>query len=145
MKKTAILLTALWLLAAVPQARAQYYNTGQSPASLRWKSIGNDSLQVVFPDGFGKQAHRTLFYMDTVRSRISYGYPLPPLKTPVMMTTENFFSNGLAMMAPRRIEMGGIPAIDTYSEPWLKQLATHEYRHMVQFGNVNRSTVKVFG
>ena len=63
MKKTAILLTALWLLAAVPQARAQYYNTGQSPASLRWKSIGNDSLQVVFPDGFGKQAHRTLFYM----------------------------------------------------------------------------------
>ena len=145
MKKTAILLTALWLLAAVPQARAQYYNTGQSPASLRWKSIGNDSLQVVFPDGFGKQAHRTLFYMDTVRSRISYGYPLPPLKTPVMMTTENFFSNGLAMMAPRRIEMGGIPAIDTYSEPWLKQPATHEYRHMVQFGNVNRSTVKVFG
>ena len=94
MKKTAILLTALWLLAAVPQARAQYYNTGQSPASLRGKSIGNDSLQVVFPDGFGKQAHRTLFYMDTVRSRISYGYPLPPLKTPVMMTTENFFSGG---------------------------------------------------
>ena len=105
MKKTAILLTALWLLAAVPQARAQYYNTGQSPASLRWKSIGNDSLQVVFPDGFGKQAHRTLFYMDTVRSRISYGYPLPPLKTPGMMASEYFFSIGLAMMDPPPIGM----------------------------------------
>lgn len=146
MKRTIMLLAAVVLLAGCPQTgRAQYYNTGQSPASLRWKSVGNDSLKVVFPDGFGRQAHRMLFYMDTVRSSIAYGYPLPPLKTPVLMTTENFFSNGLAMLAPRRIEIGGIPAIDTYSEPWLKQLATHEYRHMVQYGNINRSTVKVFG
>ncbi len=144
MKKIFPLLSALLLTFAFP-AQAQYYNTGQSPASLRWRAIGNDSVTVVFPDGFDRQARRTLFYMDTVRSRIAYGYPLPPLRIPVRMTTENFFSNGLAMMAPRRIEMGGIPAIDTYSEPWLKQLATHEYRHMVQFGNINRSTVKILG
>lgn len=146
MRKIAIVLlaAALSLSAILNGAYAQYYSNGQSPASLRWKTLGNDSLKMVFPDGFEAQARRTLFYMDTVRSRINYGFRLPPLRTPVMMTTENFYSNGLTMLAPKRIEIGGIPAIDTYSEPWLKQLATHEYRHMVQFGNINRSTVKVF-
>lgn len=145
MRRTLLLLAALLLSGtAFNRAQAQYYNTGQSPASLQWKSLRTDSLEIIFPDGFGRQAHRLLFYMDTVRGAISHGYALPPLRTPVVIATEDFYSNGLAMLAPRRIEIGAIPAIDTYSEPWFKQLATHEYRHMVQYGNINRSTVKVF-
>lgn len=138
------LAATLSLSASANAVYAQYYSNGQSPASLRWRTLGNDSLRMVFPANFEAQARRTLFYMDTVRSHINYGFQLPPLRTPVVLTTENFYSNGLTMLAPKRIEIGGIPAIDTYSEPWLKQLATHEYRHMVQFGNINRSTVKVF-
>lgn len=140
--------TALMLIGALGAggtACAQYYNTGQAPASQRWSMLGSDSLRMVFPVGFEGQARRTLFYMEQASPAIAHGYQLPPLRTPVVFWTENFYSNGLSMLAPRRIEMVGIPAIDTYSEPWLKQLATHEYRHMVQYGNLNRSTVRVFG
>ena len=139
--------TALALIGALGLggvACAQYYNTGQAPASQRWSMLGSDSLRMVFPVGFEGQARRTLFYMEQAAPSIAHGYPLPPLRTPVVFWTENFYSNGLSILAPRRIEMVGIPAIDTYSEVWLKQLATHEYRHMVQYGNLNRSTVRVF-
>ena len=145
-RRIAILAAVTTLLLTLPcNVSAQYYNTGQSPASLRWSSISSDSLRVIYPSTADLMARRVLFYMDSLRRRISYGYPLPPLRTPVVMHTENFSSNGLAILAPRHIEMGAIPAISTYSEPWLKQLASHEYRHMVQYGNLNRSTVKVFG
>ena len=145
-RRIAILAAVTTLLLTLPcNVSAQYYNTGQSPASLRWSSISSDSLRVIYPSTADLMARRVLFYMDSLRGRISYGYPLPPLRTPVVMHTENFSSNGLAILAPRHIEMGAIPAISTYSEPWLKQLASHEYRHMVQYGNLNRSTVKVFG
>lgn len=138
-------LAILCSVAFSQQAAAQYYNTGESPASQRWKSLGNDSLRMIFPDDFEYQARRTFFYMNTLRPYINYGFSHNPLRAPVIFKTENFFSNGLGMLAPKRIEIGGIPSIKTYSEPWLKQLAAHEYRHMVQYGNVNQSTVKVFG
>lgn len=142
-----ILTTVIALVALVgaTDAAAQYYNTGQSPASTRWGTIGNDSLRMIFPLPYEHHARSVLFYMDSVRNDISYGFSHGPLRTPVVFHTENFLSNGLAMLAPRRIEMMGIPAISTYSEPWLKQLATHEFRHMVQYGNINRNTTKVLG
>ncbi len=138
-------LSALLTLCAVQRAAAQYYNTGQTPASQRWFTLGSDSLRMVYPAGFEDGARRALCYMETARGGISHGFAHGPLPTPVVFKTETFLSNGLAMWAPRRIEMVGIPAANTYAMPWLKQLAVHEYRHMVQFGNVDRSTVRVLG
>lgn len=124
-------------------ASAQYFNNGQAPASLRWNILRCDSLRIIYPRGYDNQARRTLYYMEYAQPYVSYGFKLPPLKTPVVLNTENFLSNGISILTPKRIEIGGLPAIETYSEPWLKQLATHEYRHMTQYSNVNRSTVKV--
>lgn len=141
-----VILLALIMISAANSYRisAQYYNTGQAPASLHWKMIKSDSLRIIYPQGFDAQARRTLYYMEYVRPSVNYGFKLPPLKTPVVLNTQNFLSNGISILTPKRIEIVGIPSIDTYSEPWLKQLAVHEYRHMVQYANVNRSTVKVF-
>ncbi len=138
-----LVLTVVGLSAVCGDLSGQYYSTGQAPARQKWDQIATDSLRVIYPREFEDNARRTLFYMDAVRPYISYGFTHVPLKTPVVINTENFFSNGLAMLAPKRIEIGGIPSIDTYSNTWLKQLATHEYRHMVQYANINRSTVRV--
>lgn len=122
---------------------AQYYSTGQTPAGQRWMSVKSDSLRMVFPREFQDGARRAMFYMDYARPYIGYGFDLGPMKTPVVFKTENFYSNGMAMLTPKRIEMVSVPAADNYAEPWLKQLSVHEYRHMVQYNNVNRNTVKV--
>ena len=126
-------------------ARSQYYDTGQTPARQRWLQVKSDSLRMIFPREFETGARKTMFYMDAARPYVNYGLTHGPLRTPVIFKTENFYSNGLAMLAPRRIELVAVPSGDTYAEPWLKQLAVHEYRHMVQYGNINRNTVKVLG
>jgi len=139
---------ALLLCAAslfwVSAARAQFYSTGIEPASLRWRQLKTPDLRVVFPEGSEGIAARALKYMDTVRHYVSFGYTYGTMRTPLVLHTRNFLSNGLVMWAPKRIEFVAAPESDTYSEPWLKQLATHEYRHNVQYNNQNRGWTKAF-
>ena len=139
------LLCTLLLLLGAPALRAQFYSNGTSPASVRWNILRSDSVRVVYPREYESGARRILYYMNTVRPYVSWGFRHGPLRTPVVVHGRTFLSNGLSIEAPRRIEMTGVPAADTYSEPWLKQLSVHEYRHMVQYGNLNRSTVRVLG
>ena len=51
-------------------------------------------------------------------------------------------SNGLVMWLPKRVEFLSAPAVDGYSMPWIKQLVAHEYRHAVQYNNLNVGFVK---
>ncbi len=139
-----LILAVFVVLSGYGELSGQYYSTGQAPARQKWNSIATDSLEIIYPREFDGNARRTLFYMEAARQHINHGFSHAPLKTPVVINTENFFSNGLAMLAPKRIEIGAVPDITPYSTPWLKQLAVHEYRHMVQYANINRSTVKVF-
>lgn len=142
MKRILLFLVIILSSGAAAPLRAQFYSNGASPASLRWGQIRTDSLRMIFPLEFEDNARRTLYYMDSVRPHVGYGFRYGPLRTPVVMHTENFFANGLGILAPKRIEIGGLPGLTPYATPWLKQLAAHEYRHMVQYANINRSTVK---
>lgn len=137
-----ILLSAAALLTA-RSARAQYYDWGVDPASIRWERIASDSLKIVYPDSYEPFARRAMLYMQTAGKDIDYGFRRPQLKIPVVLHTENLTSNGIVIWAPKRIEILAPPAIDTYSMPWLKQLAAHEYRHAVQYNNLNRHTFRV--
>lgn len=121
---------------------AQYYDLGQSPASIRWKQIRTSWNRLVFPENYQGQAIRLMKYLDTIRPIIGYGFRYGPMRMPVVMHTQNFSSNGLVMWAPKRMELIVPPNIETFAEPWLKQLATHEYRHSVQFNNTNRHFIR---
>lgn len=134
----------LWMLGCLPAA-GQYYDMGRSPASMRWQTIRTPHNRLIYPDSYDANARRMLFWLDTVRSSVGHGFRYGTMFTPVVFHTENFTANGMMMWAPRRMELLTIPAADTYSEPWLKQLASHEYRHNVQFNNINRRFVRVLG
>ncbi len=121
---------------------AQYYDWGPSPASVRWRTIKTPELKLIFPADFEDNARRVAWYLDTVRTHIDYGFRHGAMRTPVVMHTQNTNGNGMVMWAPKRIELISAPAA-SYSEPWLKQLAIHEYRHNVQFNNLRRGTNRV--
>ena len=123
-------------------ARAQYYSWGADAAALRWKHLRTEDVRVVFPDTASALAHRTLYYIQAVRPTITHGFSHPPLKIPFVLHTENFQSNGLVMWMPKRIEFLTTPSVDSYSMPWVKQLVAHEYRHAVQYNNLNRGVIK---
>lgn len=138
-----VLVLALFLLGS-KSAQAQYYSWGADAATLRWQSLHTDDVRLVFPDTASALAHRTLHYIQAVRPFIGHGFSHPPLKKiPFVLHTENFQSNGLVMWMPKRIDFLTSPAVDGYSMPWTKQLVAHEYRHAVQYNNLNRGLIRV--
>ncbi len=144
MRRTGAIILVL-LLCSVFSASGQYYSWGGSPASVRWRSMRTPDVRMIYPSGGGRLASRMLFYMDTVRRSVGYGFDRGPMRIPVVMHTGNMVSNGIVMWAPKRMDIIAAPSIDTYSEPWLKQIACHEYRHAVQYNNINRGMIRILG
>lgn len=101
-----------------------------------------DSYRVVYPDTAANIASRMMYYLDAVKDDISYGYRYPAMSIPFVVHPENFNSNGLVMWMPRRVEFLSTPSTNSYATPWVKQLIAHEYRHAVQYNNLNRGVVK---
>jgi len=143
LKKAFRILLAAFVLLTAERAAAQYYSWGADPASLRWRTLRTDDVQIIYPDTVEDIARRTLFCIDRVRPYIGYGFRYPALRLPFVMHPENFRSNGLVMWLPKRVEFLTSPAVESYSMPWYKQLVAHEYRHAVQYNNLNRGVIRV--
>lgn len=130
--------------ASVPSTgSAQYYVTGTDPASLKWNQIKNKNNRLIFPDYYLPKARVLSCYMDTVTPYISYGLMPKIDKFPIVLHPTNLYSNGLVTWAPKRMELYPMPAVESYAMPWLKQLAVHEYRHVVQMSNLNVGITRV--
>ena len=121
---------------------AQYYSWGVDSPKHRWQQMKSDKYRVVYPDTAINIASRMMYYLDAVKDDISHGYRHPAMSIPFVVHPENFNSNGLVMWMPRRVEFLSTPTINSYATPWLKQLVSHEYRHAVQYNNLNRGVFK---
>ncbi|MBO5882765.1 MAG: hypothetical protein J6Q21_05955 [Alistipes sp.] len=137
-----LMMVVLGGLLSTESAVAQYYSWGVDPPSYRWRTMKSDNYSVIYPDTATKIANRMMHYLDAVNGDISYGYRHPQMPIPFVVHPANFLSNGLVMWMPRRVEFLSTPEIRGYSMPWTKQLVAHEYRHAVQYNNLNRGIVK---
>ena len=139
--------TVFLLLAALVVCRpasAQYYSWGADAPSFRWRSLGGNSFRVIYPDTLGHVARQSAYYISAVQPDISHGFRFGAIPDmPFVMHPENFQSNGLTMWMPKRIEYLAIPDVSDFSMPWHKHLTAHEYRHAVQYNNLNRGVVRV--
>lgn len=138
-----ILLLVVALLLCGPVS-AQYYSWGADAENLSWRKIKGDKMSVIFPDTATELAYRTMHYVKAIQPTIDFGFRFGAMDIPFVIHPENSVSNGMVMWLPKRVEILSSPSIDSYSMPWLKQLAAHEYRHAVQYNNLNHGWVKVF-
>jgi len=144
-----ILLYLLLLLGCTVVLQAQYYSTGQDPASVKWSQIKTDSFRIVFPENFlsHSQYLANILQLTTKYETKSLKAKVP--RMPFLLHTSSTISNGLTVWAPRRIELYTCPPQDIYPEDWLEQLVLHEYRHAVQTSKMNQGFSKalyyVFG
>ena len=129
-------------LLAIEQSSAQYYSWGADPTSFKWRQMRGEKYRVVYPDTARHIAERMTLYLDAVSNDIAFGYIHPQMSIPFVVHPSNMLSNGLVMWLPKRVEFLSTPDIDGYSMPWTKQLIAHEYRHAVQYNNLNRGIVK---
>lgn len=143
MKRLTILIGLILCgLFASERVVAQYYSWGTDPLSFSWRQMKTKEYRVVYPDTAQNIASRMMYYLDAVKDDIDYGYRYPQMSIPFVVHPSNFMSNGLVMWMPRRVEFLSTPEINGYSMPWTKQLIAHEYRHAVQYNNLNRGVIK---
>jgi hypothetical protein len=137
------LLTSLFLsLGNIVHVHAQFYLTGNDPASLRWKQIRTEQVQVMFPEGFEARAQEltnTLHYLANRPSR-----SLSAENRPISVVLHNLEaqSNGFVTWAPRRMELYTLPAPGQHAQDRLQSLAIHEMRHVVQMDRMNQAIPK---
>lgn len=122
---------------------SQYYNPGQEPFGTRWCEHKNDSLYLIFPKGSEAVASDYLQYHYSAFQRAMDDYQLNSFRIPVILHPSSILSNGFVVWTPRRVELVTTPDLDNSSEPWLKTLAIHETRHVVQIQSLNKGVFRV--
>lgn len=135
MKRCFILL--IMSLFSLARAGAQYYDTGQDPASLRWLQIRTPHFRVIYPDDFGVEAFRYAHLLEESFEKLSLLYPGVRTNIPVIIHNHSMQSNGYVSWAPRRMELYPLPGQDNLPMHPAEQLAVHETVHMLQLGSLN--------
>ncbi len=121
---------------------AQYYESGQDPASLKWKKIESSHFKVIYPESFASEGQRLTNLLEYAYSLVSHSLDHKPKKIPVIVHNYSVESNGFVAWAPKRIEMYPVPLADSYPQDELEQLVLHELRHVVQMDKLNRGFSK---
>lgn len=122
---------------------AQYFQTGQDPASIKWRQINTDNFQLIYPDYFEQQAQKLAHVMEKVYEYQSKSFQHRPQKISIILHTQTVQSNGLVAWAPKRSEFYTTPHQRIYAQDWLHQLAIHEFRHVIQIDKVNTELPKI--
>lgn len=135
----------LLLATALPQAvQAQFYYNGRGPMNIQWRQIKSPHYKLIYPDYYAPTAVALAGFMDSIAPTITHGFTRTPQRLPVVLRTQDLYSNGEVVWAPKRMElMTTAPAADIYADPWLKQLAVHESRHVVQLSSLRSGLTRV--
>ncbi len=141
MRYQVILLSAILLLPA-KVSDAQYYNTGQDPASLKWMQIKTDRGTVIYPKSYGSEGIAFAQSLDEAHSKLVSLYPEKKYKIPVVIHNLTTQSNGYVAWAPRRMEIYPTPGQNTIPLDPQEQLSIHELTHVLQMKSLNRGFSK---
>ena len=135
---------ALFGIAATTQcANAQFFLQGTNNAKTKWNQQKSDSYKIIYPQNFETTANRIANLLDTIAPCARFGMIRSNIPIPIVLETQNQYSNGMVVWAPKRMELVTTAPETTYATPWLRQLAIHEYRHAVQISNLNVGLGKV--
>ncbi len=124
-------------------AVAQFHNTGRGRTSTVWSQIDSSDYRVVYPEGYFSKASGVSLLLDSIYPYIDYSLNTDIKKVPIILRTENLYSNGYVVWAPKREELVMTPALGQYALSWSKQLTVHESRHVAQISSLNHGLTRV--
>ena len=131
-----ILFIAAHLAILFPVAAQESFTLQTNPTSLRWRQVNTPNFRILFPKGFDVQAQRMANTLEHIREPEAATMGGVPKKISIVLQNQSSISNGFVTLAPRRSEFFTMPTQNynlTGNNDWLDLLATHEYRHIVQF------------
>lgn len=130
------------LLPAIPAA-AQFYLSGNEPASVRWYKIDTRDYRVIYPVGLDSLAKEYAAALERVKIPVGATagyYPNQSYRKrlPVVLHPWTAQANGMVTWTPSRMELFTTPDFSApLPSPWIQHLVTHESRHVaqMQYGN----------
>ena len=140
-----VLLLGSFLIPNFTKLPAQFFQSGQDAASIRWKQINTEHFQIIFSPEFEKEANRLANTLNYLYNQVSKSLNHKPRKISVLLHSQSVTSNGMVTWAPKRMELYTTPAQDNYAQDWLDQLAVHELRHVVQIDKLNQGITQIAG
>ena len=120
-------------------------NLDQNPSHIHWKKIDTDHFEIIFPKEIESKAQRVAHLVEKAYPYVTRSLEVKPPKIPLVLHNQNLDSNGFVALAPRRSEWFITPSTDPElsNTEWLKTLAIHELRHVVQFQKTKTGFNKV--
>lgn len=139
MKKILFILSVLFSLSGY----AQYYSTGQNPATVKWKQINTPNFRIVFPQQAERKARYIATLFTDLYAKIGKSVNNKPRKFTAILNSYSATSNGMVAWAPKRMELYATTPQNNEPQLWLNHLVTHEYRHVVQMNKVQQGLTKI--
>ncbi len=118
----------------------------QNPSGIHWSYILTEHFQIIFPEDVTFEAQRVANLLEKIYPYVCRSMEVLPPRIPLILQNQSVNSNGFVTLAPRRSEWFLSPSIDpelTNTE-WLKTLAIHEFRHVVQFHKTRQGFNKFY-
>lgn len=84
---------------------AQFYSTGQDPATAKWEQINTDNFQIIFQEGFSDKAQYVANTLEFQYSKASNSLNHKPNKVSVIIHNQTIRANGYVAWAPKRMEL----------------------------------------
>lgn len=132
-----VFILLIWFI-AIKSGSAQYYLSGQDPASVKWNQIHTEYFQIIYPQGYDSVAQYVANVMEYGRQVTMKNRNVEPDKISVILHNQTIISNAEVAWAPRRMEFYTIGPQDSYSQEWFQQLAIHEYVHVLQLSSLRQ-------
>jgi len=120
------------------QAEAQYYLTGQDPASVKWRQIKTKEFRLIFPKGYEKIANYYMNLLQLSASSINTPYHAHLRRFNIVLHNQTTTSNAMVSPAPFHADFFEMPSQNMYAQNWQKQLTLHEFRHAVQMDKMHQ-------
>ncbi|HDZ41888.1 MAG TPA: hypothetical protein ENH59_09470 [Bacteroidetes bacterium] len=134
---------ALILILAGPLLRAQYYDTGQEPASIKWERLDSYHFSFIYPESYTDRIEKVVYSFEKAYDLLKGSYNEPILANiPVIIHNHTTESNGYVAWAPSRIELYPYPGQDNIPMDHIEQLALHELMHVLQMHSFRRGMSK---
>lgn len=127
--------------AAVSQA--QYYDTGEDPASIRWYQVKTDNFTLVYPESYSNEIQRFAGSLENAFSLLSPLYKIKKTSFPVVIHNYTTFSNGYVVWAPKRMEIFPTPEQNTIPLDHIDQLTLHELTHIMQMYSLDKGFTRL--
>lgn len=133
----------LFFLLFIGEVHGQYYVSGQDRGSIKWLQIKTDNFRIVFPSYADSIAQHYANALHWAYQNVTKDMNHLPRKIDVLIHTEASNSNGMVAWAPKRMEIFSTIPEDIYTQDWFDQLATHEYRHVIQIDKLDQGLTHI--